>query len=488
MVYTNHRLSILDDEAIIASSANNTVRHTMDSFLHRNGQHEHPPLSDLFLHGWLLLTHRSLSWLRVFANIFFIAGLLVLAKCGELLGNRRTSWAILLLGILWPFGYFYARIAGWYCFCFLTVSILLYCYFRLLRSAEPNRWAAFAGSSILLVWSNYFGIAILLLLLADLVVLHREIVRKNLWTLLIVCSSIVVSFLPLLRALMFDADGTVKPEALSWTTSIVKIGFMLFATMASVSVAPWFLPWSIPCGLAILCLFLFLLLNAASRRPTIHFLLLILGLALTNHLDLKRLLFLTPWLLLAIALSVSTTAVRSRFATLLAITVVFSIGWIGIVTQAHLAISNFYEPWQAVAKSAVANLGPKDAIVSDSGLFFFYLDSSLSDGKVPDSIPIGSPAYRQRYNASVFLAKLPQDASASSFSRITTVSGANPVEDVRKRTEQTIDELTRACRLIDSQRFAPDPAAAYKEIFDPAAPNLNYRINVAHFDCSASHS
>jgi hypothetical protein len=262
---------------------------------------------------------------------------------------------------------------------------------------------------------------------------------------------------------------------------------MLFAAFASVSVAPWFLPWSIPCGVAMLFLLVSLLVHRASRRLTIHFLLSIAGLVLTSHLDLKRILFVTPALLLAMALAISTAAPRSAVAIIAATSLVFSIGWLGIVTRAHPATGNFYEPWRMVADRIAAQATPGGAIVSDSGLFFFYLDSSLTNHSVPVSELPGTPAYRHRYKKDVFLVSLPPDTSPGSFRTVTSVRGATPDTEVARRADHTVVELSRACRLTDSQRYAPDPAAAYKRLFDPAAPILDYRIAVDRFDCSVSH-
>ncbi len=74
MVCTNHIYTILDDESTIIAVAGHPILPTIGLFLSGGHQHEHPPVSDILLHLWLIATGFSFFMLRVFANIFFIAG------------------------------------------------------------------------------------------------------------------------------------------------------------------------------------------------------------------------------------------------------------------------------------------------------------------------------------------------------------------------------------------------------------------------------
>ena len=486
MVATNHRLTILDDEGTIITVANTSIVKTLQTFLHGTGQHEHPPLSDLILHGWLVLTHHSFAWLRIFANLFYITGLLVLAKCGEVVGNRTTAWTILLFGTAWPFGYFYARITGWYCFCFLLVSLLLYCYFSLLQQTSWPRWAAFALVAVLLIWSNYYGIAILLLLLADMLILHTPFARKQLRPLLVVCVVLVLSFLPLLPALLYDAGGTVKPASTTFTAAFAKICFMLFALIASVSVAPWFLLWSIPAGIAVAGLFITMLSIKSSRPAAIHFLLLIVGLAITSHLDLKRLLFLTPWLMLSVALCISRASGLKAQIPLAATALAFAIGWLGIATGLHPATSNFYEPWRAVAETTSHEARQGEIIISDSTTYFFYLNQVLGLNNVPAAGPyLGEALYKSR-GLSVYRDAYPAGTRLASMPGLVVVRGAGVTADTQS-LNATLAELRRRCTPVSLVRSTPDPGAGYKQMLDPAAPLVQFRVTLEKFDCSRAH-
>jgi hypothetical protein len=484
MISTNHRLTILDDEGLIITTANIPTLVRLRSFIHGHGQHLHPPLTDSLLHWWLILTHHSFTWLRIPSILVYVAGLLVLAQCGRLLGNSRTYWAVLLFGTLWPFGYFYARITGWYSLSFLLIACVTYCYFLLLQHSSNGRWVSFGIAAILLVWSNYFGVTVLLLLLADLLIRHRLFVKPHRVQLCLTLSAVLLCFAPLLGDLRMSRHATDPLAAPTWLAAIEKIGFMLFALLSSVAVAPWFLAWSVPALVATVVLYVLLLAQTGSRPFALYFFLLILGLSASHTLDLKRLLFITPWLMLSIALCCSTGTKAARTAVA-AIAVVFTIGWIGIANGRHRATSNFYEPWRAVATSVAAKTTPRDAIISDSISFFFQLDYALGLNDVESTgTYLGQDAYLRR-GLSVFRDGLPDDVDPTSFLRITTIRGAGIARDTEAMA-RTMAQLQQSCRLVGAERYVPDPAAGYKQEVNPRAPSTPFRIEVDDFDCSAN--
>ncbi len=200
MISTNHRLTILDDESTIIVTARAPTLQRLALFVRGDGQHLHPPLTDILLHEWLQITNYSFAWLRVSAILVYIAGLVILAKSGEILGNTRTLWAVLLTGIFWPFGYFYARITGWYCFSFFLIASATCVYLKLLQRSTPLRWCCFATIAIFLIWSNYFGLFVLLILLGDLLLFSRGYAKKHAGAVALTLLAILASFLPLVHS------------------------------------------------------------------------------------------------------------------------------------------------------------------------------------------------------------------------------------------------------------------------------------------------
>lgn len=306
MIASNSHFTILDDESTIVTVAGHPVLPTMELFLLGGDQHEHPPLSDVALHLWLIATNYSFSMLRVFANLFYLAGAVVLALAARKAAGMSAYWACLLLALLWPFSFQYGRITGWYAVSWFLIALLTWIYLKILDSGGSGAWTAFGMVSVLFVWTNYFSAAILLLLLADLVLFHRELARKRIRSFTVVIGVVALSFLPLLRMAALEVTANVTSMASHPTlkSAIATLGYPLFSAFASTAVAPWYLPLSIPAFLAAAVL-LVSAWGGAGRRWLVYWALAMILLGLSVHLDVKRVLFLLPWLLLAMALAIA---------------------------------------------------------------------------------------------------------------------------------------------------------------------------------------
>ena len=74
MMASNPWFTPVDDEIAIIDLAAHPAWATIKLFFSGAGQHEHPPLSDVLLHGWLVLTSGNLYWLRFPSVIFYLLG------------------------------------------------------------------------------------------------------------------------------------------------------------------------------------------------------------------------------------------------------------------------------------------------------------------------------------------------------------------------------------------------------------------------------
>src|SRR5271169_161891 len=70
MVLSNPWFTVIDDEAFIIDRAAKPIYQTIQLFLSGVGEHQHPPLYDLLLHGWLRLTSGNMHLLRLPAITF----------------------------------------------------------------------------------------------------------------------------------------------------------------------------------------------------------------------------------------------------------------------------------------------------------------------------------------------------------------------------------------------------------------------------------
>src|SRR5690349_21210131 len=122
LLLTNRWFGEVDDECAIIDRAAQPILQTMRLYLSGAGEHEHPPLYDLILHGWLQLTGGEQHLLRLPAILFYLAGAWVLARAAKRqAGSAAQTYTVLLLAF-WPYGFHFGRLATWYSFCFLLVA------------------------------------------------------------------------------------------------------------------------------------------------------------------------------------------------------------------------------------------------------------------------------------------------------------------------------------------------------------------------------
>ena len=201
LVASNNYFTFIDDETWILDAATQPVRTTLRLFLSGAGQHEHPPLYDIVLHFWLRWTGGNFEYLRVPAILFFLAGLFLLGRAARRLGGPPRATAVIWLGVLWPFGFHYGRLAAWYSFSFFLVAGLTLAYLRYLDDQSPGRWAVLFLFGAALLWTNYFGWALLACLAADQFLRHRAGERTVPPGMIAGTAALfILSFVPLIRA------------------------------------------------------------------------------------------------------------------------------------------------------------------------------------------------------------------------------------------------------------------------------------------------
>lgn len=174
LVTTNSSVTFIDDECTILGVAAGPLRSMLAAFFAGAGKHEHPPLYDILLHFWLRWTGGTFDYLRIPSVLFFMAGLFLLGRAGRYFSGPAGGIAVIWLGVLWPFGFHFARLAAWYSFSFLLVSGLTLSYLKYLDAPTGGRWGALLFFCVCLVWTNYFGWALLACLAVDQVLRLRS--------------------------------------------------------------------------------------------------------------------------------------------------------------------------------------------------------------------------------------------------------------------------------------------------------------------------
>lgn len=248
LVTTNAAATIIDDEATILGVAAGPLRSMLSAFFSGSGRHEHPPLFDILLHLWLRWTAGNFDYLRIPSILFFIAGLFLLGRAARHFTGASGGNAVVWVGVLWPFGFHFGRLAAWYSFSFLLVAGLTLSYLKYLESRTVGRWAVLSLFCVCLVWTNYFGWAILACLAVDQLLRARykepaASPKVVVGTAALVC----LSFVPLISVFRAELSHGVNlhQRALS---ILANCAFNVFSLFVSESVAPWYWRLSVPGG------------------------------------------------------------------------------------------------------------------------------------------------------------------------------------------------------------------------------------------------
>ena len=143
LVTTNNSVTFLDDESMISERRGESAANDARPVLFRRRQHGQPPLYEIILHFWLRWTGGNFDYLRIPSVLFFLAGLFLLGRASRhFTGSSSAGIAVIWVGVLWPFGFHFGRLATWYSFSFFLVAGLTLSYFKFLEDQTSGRWAA----------------------------------------------------------------------------------------------------------------------------------------------------------------------------------------------------------------------------------------------------------------------------------------------------------------------------------------------------------
>jgi hypothetical protein len=115
-------------------------------------------------------------------------------------GPRRNVHIDPLL--LWPYGFHLGRLAGWYSFTFLLISLLTLVYLKYVEHPSPGSWMPVVLCALALVYTNYFGWALMGLLGLDLLLRFGR--DKRTWLLLATGIFLMVASIPIMRAFITE--------------------------------------------------------------------------------------------------------------------------------------------------------------------------------------------------------------------------------------------------------------------------------------------
>ena len=488
MLATNRWFTAVDDEVSIIDRASVPVATTVRIFLSGAGQHEHPPLYDILLHGWLRLTSGNIDLLRVPATIFYLAGIWVIVRIAGEIAGRKAEVAALAIGAISPYGFHFGRVAAWYSFCFLLVALETYLYLRYGARRSGANWSWLFLCSLALIYSNYFGWVLLALLALDFILSNRSGGFRPLAPILAMGALLFAAFLPILLAFVRELHKGIEPYRQP-LTMILAATYVLYAMLVSESVAPWFWWLGIPAAIGVAAAIGLAIRYAPpiGRRLLAYFFVSLAIMAVIGVVETKRVLMLLPWLALPIALACAAASSRTaRRAFVASLVLVFGIGWFGIFDRKLYAAPHWIEPWSSVAQQAAAVVRNGGIVIGNNESFFFYLTYLLPPekpaaghdfrGYLPDSA-----VRRGVYDPEQWLAA----GSSSGYPvepEVMLVKGLH-FGTSAAATDETQHWLDENCHMTADRLMVHDFGAAIKTRLVPADNQLPWRVEVRSYSC-----
>ena len=484
MVASNPWFTPVDDEIAIIDAAARPAFTTIKLFFSGGGQHEHPPLSDVILHGWLWLTAGNIHLIRLPSVIFYLLGAWFLVQAARRMGGDRAGTYTLILLVLWPYGFHLGRLAGWYSFTFLLVSLLTFVYLKYVEHPSPRNWMPLVLCALALVYTNYFGWAVLGFLGLDLLLRFGR--ERRTWLLFLATGLFLIgASIPIMRAFVTELHvGTVTGRASSPAATGV---YNLYCLFVSESVAPWFWVPGIAAGLAIACVLLLVLVCAKpeARRFFLYFAALLTVMTFLQIVTTRRSLMISPWLILPIGTTLATMTVPSARRWLAgSLIVVGAIGWFGIFSREFYAAPHWTEPWDEVAREAAEVAGNGGIVIGNNPSFFFYLTYFT-----PSTNPTTKGYFAGILPSSVKAPNIysPQewiDAGAPTRSVVAVFDGLSfgvpgpSMEEIRA-------SLSSRCKAAGEQDLVRDAGAKWKQEYQPTTGQRVWRIRVVTYTCAA---
>lgn len=483
LMATNPWFTAVDDEVVIADVAARPALQTIKVFLGGSGQHEHPPLSDLFLHGWLWLTNANLHLLRLPSVVFYLLGIWFLVQTARHIGGDRAGHGTLALLLFWPYGFHYGRIAGWYAFTFMLVSLLTLIYVQYLEDRSLRTWFLLVICALALIYTNYFGWAVLGCLGLDL--LSRFWRDTRAWLLLAATGALLVfACLPILPAFLHELHKGAKPAPPS--ISAVAVGvYNIYCLFVSESVAPWFWLLSVAAGLAIACAMVLapIYSGSAARRFLLLFLALLGVMTFLQIGNTKRMMMISPWLILPIGVALASAALpTARRCLTLSLILVAAIGWYGIFARNLYAGPHWVEPWEQVSLRAAEVARSGGIAIGNNPSLFFYLTYRLPstnpslNGHFTGFLPTSLRA------PNVFTPQQWVDAGRPLANKVVLYDGLSfevpgaTMDDVRQL-------LSPPCQAAGEEHLVHDSGARWKQEYQPITGQRAWRIQISTYSC-----
>jgi hypothetical protein len=261
----------------------------------------------------------------------------------------------------------------------------------------------------------------------------------------------------------------------------------LYCLFVSESVAPWFWALGIVAGLAIACALAlsFVYSGLLARRFLLYFVALLAAMTFLQIGNTKRMLMISPWLVLPLGVAIGLAARPSARRWLaISLAAVGAIGWFGIFSRNLYAAPHWIEPWNRVSVRAAEIASNGGVVLANNPSLFFYLTYRL-----PSTDPVRNGHFAGVLPATVRAANIysPQewiDAGSPVAPTVAVFDGLS-YGGPGPSMEEICHALNSRCASAGEDHLVHDSGARWKQEYQPVSGQREWRIQVNQYSCSA---
>ncbi len=191
MLYLSHE-SVSGDEAFSMSVSQLPLKEMLAALVQ---DFVHPPLHYFVLRGWFKLFGFGLFQARLLSVIFGTLAVIFLYLLAEYLFDRRTALLSALLMSVSQLAIMYSQEVRPYAQFHFLALLSCYLFARAMREGRPGYWWGFVGSAILMLYTDYFSVYLIVALLL-LAAIYRQSSRLRLWWVLTGAALTIGFYLP----------------------------------------------------------------------------------------------------------------------------------------------------------------------------------------------------------------------------------------------------------------------------------------------------
>lgn len=169
----------------------------------------HPPLSYIFSHFFLLISHNDI-WLRMLPILFGIGSIYVLYLIGQKLFNKNIALIGAVLLAISPYHVYYSQEFRMYSQTVFFALLSIYFFTNVVKKGSFINVVSFAVVSAALIYTHYFGVFLLISLL--LYVFLSE--RNSMLTVIKAFLLIIFLYLPWVPQLLLQLKNGVGADQL----------------------------------------------------------------------------------------------------------------------------------------------------------------------------------------------------------------------------------------------------------------------------------